>query len=408
MRYFSIFLAIILCASFSACALTWDEAVSIADKNNNELISAKKALEASEWSYRRSISTFLPQLSASVGMTESLTATVAATAKTYSSGLSITQYLFKGMDGIYDIQAAYADLEYEKADLQTTKASVYYDLRYAFIDLLIAQESVTIMEEILIKRQENARLMQLRYESGKEDRGNFMTTQAEELKAKNDLSSAKRDLKLAKLKLSQILKKDISAVEGAQEIKAPSTVDYNELMKDTPSYVKLIKQIESAEIAQRSSISGFLPSISLSGSSRMTGPDWPPDSENRSWSLNLSYPFFPGGSNIADRAIAGAQLDQAKEDFEWSKKELRYSLEDAHEGYTEALESLEYAKVSLAASKERAEINQAKYLNGLVNYDEWNRIENTYIQARQSLLSSRKSAYFAEALWHKTYGGWIK
>jgi outer membrane protein TolC len=64
--------------------------------------------------------------------------------------------------------------------------------------------------------------------------------------------------------------------------------------------------------------------------------------------------------------------------------------------------------VQLAASKERAQITQVKYMNGLVNYDEWYRIENTYIQAQKTLLSSQKSAYVAEALWNKTYGGWVK
>jgi outer membrane protein TolC len=168
------------------------------------------------------------------------------------------------------------------------------------------------------------------------------------------------------------------------------------------------KQFESADIANRATLSGYLPSISLSASRRSSGDEWPPNEGSSSWGWNLSYSLFPGGSNIADSFIKGSQLDQAKADLDVAVKSLRYDLQNALNGYINALESLEVAKVQLSASRERAQISQAKYMNGLVNYDEWYRIENAYIQAQNSLLSSRRSAYLAEALWHKTYGGWIK
>jgi outer membrane protein TolC len=151
-----------------------------------------------------------------------------------------------------------------------------------------------------------------------------------------------------------------------------------------------------------------LPSLSLSGSYRKSGDDWPPDTSSKSWSLSLSYSLFPGGSNVAERAIEGAQLDAAREDFARSVKDLRYSLQQAYQDYEDALEALEVTKISLAASQERAKITEVKYLNGLIGYDEWYRIENTSIQDQKSLLTSRKSALLAEASWHKTCGGYVQ
>jgi outer membrane protein len=374
----------------AASSLTWSEALSQAQQKSHELISAQKEVESSEWSYRKAISAFLPQLSASAGMTETLNSTNSADSKSYSYGVNATQYLFKGTEGIYGIQSAYANVEYEKAGLQATKAAVLYEMRSAFLDLLYAQENVTLSEKILKQREQNSRLIQLRYESGKEDKGNLMTTQADEAQAKYDLSAAKRDLKLARLKLSQLLQSDVSRV------------------KAVPSYIMAGKQLEMAELSQKASISGFLPSLSLSGSYRNKGSEWPPDEESKSWSLNLSYSFFPGGSNIADRVIAGTNLDQAREEFDQSLKDLRYSLEDNFEGFQDALQALEISKISLAATEERAKITNAKYLNGLTGYDEWYRIENAYIQAQKQLLFSRKSALLAEAAWHKSYGGYVK
>jgi len=387
-----------------AFPINWDEARTLMQSKSNELISARKQLESSEWSYRRSISTFLPQLSASASMSEDLN----ALSKTYSYGLSATQYLFKGMEGIYSIQSAYANLEYEQASLRSTQASVYYELRSAFLDLLFAEQEVSLLEDILKQRKQNTELIQLRYESGKEDKGNLMTTQADEKQAEHDLSSARRDLKLARLKLSQLLGADVEQAQETEKIEKPAAADYDNLLKSVPAYVMAKKQLEAAELAQKATIGGFLPSLSLSGSYRRSGSDWPPDSSSKSWSLNLSYSFFPGGSNIADRAKEGADLDAAREDFERSVKDLRYSLEDVYQGYENALEALDVAKVSLAASKERAMITQAKYLNGLTGYDEWYRIENTFVSTQKSLLNYKKNALLAEALWHKTYGGYVK
>jgi outer membrane protein TolC len=89
-------------------------------------------------------------------------------------------------------------------------------------------------------------------------------------------------------------------------------------------------------------------------------------------------------------------------------KDLRYSLEKDFEGLRGALDALEISKISLAAAEERANITNAKYLNGLTGYDEWYRIENAYIQAQKQLLSSKRSALQAEAAWHKSYGGYVR
>jgi len=137
-------LVLVLSAS-NVFALTWQEALKVAEKNNHELISAQKQVEASEWSYRKAMSVFLPNLSAQASIGE-------ATARASSYGLSVTQTLFDGTQNIYGLKSAYADLESEKASLAATRASVYYDLRSAFITLVIKQEQLKLYEQLLDQR----------------------------------------------------------------------------------------------------------------------------------------------------------------------------------------------------------------------------------------------------------------
>jgi outer membrane protein TolC len=79
-------------------ALTWPETVSLAEKNNNDLIGAKKQFESYEWSYKKAFSSFLPQLSASSSMRENM----CTNEKTYSYGLSASYALFNGGSNIAD------------------------------------------------------------------------------------------------------------------------------------------------------------------------------------------------------------------------------------------------------------------------------------------------------------------
>lgn len=389
-------------------ALSWPDIKELAPGINNDLKSAEKDLESAEWSYRKSFSVYLPQVSANASIRENISATTGAAAKIYSYGLSASQTLFDGMGGIYDIQTAHLNVKYKRAYLQSIKSAVYYDLRKAYVDLLTAQENVKLLGKILSQQKENVRLIKLRYESGKEDKGNLMQTQSDQAQAEYDVASAKRSVTLARLKLTQLLEKEFASVEGKSGVKNPAVENFEDLVKNTPSFVMAESQLKSAETAKNSVLSEFLPSVALSGSYNKSGNSWDSSVSSKSWSLNVSMPIFPGGSNIADIFIKNANLEKAKEDFSGSIKTLRYSVQEAYEAYLDALEALKVADASLAASSEREKISKAKYLNGLADYDEWNRMETAYITAQKNKLSREKSALLAEAAWHKSYGGWVE
>ncbi|MBI5399502.1 TolC family protein [Candidatus Saganbacteria bacterium] len=119
-------------------------------------------------------------------------------------------------------------------------------------------------------------------------------------------------------------------------------------------------------------------------------------------------PIFPGGGNFADRAIYGLFLDKAREDFAKKQKELYYDIKSAYEGFKNAVEVYQVQKNYLNSSVERAKIAAAKYLNGLITYDEWDRLQTQYISDQTGLLSSQRAVLAAEADWLKSYGGRVK
>ncbi|MCX5750721.1 MAG: TolC family protein [Candidatus Saganbacteria bacterium] len=336
---------------------------------------------------------YLPQLSASAALGQTTSGTLAATTNSSSYGLNVSQTLFSGMDNYYNYLSAKASYDYYQAAQQKTEADVFNKLRQTFVDLAIAEENITLQKQILERRTNNSDLITLRYDSGKEDKGAMMRTKADQADARFNLDSAQRGKVLAKLKLSQLLSAEVDGADGQLLFSLPALPVFDKLLSAAPAYQMAGKQLENADISYKQTISGFLPSVSLSGSTRMSGTNWPPTGSSNSWSLSVSYPFLPGGSNITSRVQYAAQYDKAKQDFINTQNNLKYAIESAYRDFLDAAEAEEIAKIYVDASAERAEIARVKYLNGLIWYDEWDRIENDYISAQKTWIARRKAAY---------------
>lgn len=403
--FFAIF-AVFLFATIVS-ATTWNEVIVLAQKNNNQLLSAQKQLEAARWAYVRSYSGFLPQLSASLASTQTSVASAGATSN-YSYGLNATEYLFNGPSNIFSVRSAFINYELGQVNYYSTMAEVFLQVRQAFIDLLIAEKNADLQAKILDRRQENSRLIELRYESGAEDKGNLLRTKANEAQAAYSLSSAQRSRRLARLKLSQLLGSEINSVEGETGLSAEKSPDFGSLLTNSPDYLSAKYQLDLAEAASQGTLNEFLPSVYLAGSYRKSGANWPPDADSSAVSLNVSYSFFPGGANLADKIINNLDLDKARQDFQKNSKDVRFGLESAYEQYNDALENLEAQNSLASAVIERAKIGQEQYIDGLISYTEWDISENEYISAQIGLLNSQKNALNAQAAWYKSYGGYLQ
>jgi outer membrane protein len=402
--FFAMIMVVFLSTAQAICA-TWQDTTKLA-ANNDDYVSAVKQLDSAEWSYKRTWTNFFPQLSASAGYTD--TSVPEDTPRSYSYGLSATQTLFKGFQNMNSLKSSYASYQYYKANLDKTASDVFYSIRVAFIGLYIAQENLDLTEKILTSVKENARMIRLRYDSGREDKGNLLTTVASQKDAEYAVSAAKRELDLSKLKLSQLVSREITTTDGTLIVSVESDPDFSSLTEKAPSYLMAKYSLEGSDIAAQNTLAGFLPTVSLSGNYRRTGEDWPPDTLSKSVSLNISYSFFPGGANIIDKYIGDINLEKAKRDFDSSKKDLMYNIESAYSNARNAIDSLEVKRAQLDAAKERSKIADAKYQNGLITFDEWNRITNDNITAQKNFLQGKRSALDSAAVWKNSFGGYEK
>jgi outer membrane protein TolC len=83
---------------------------------------------------------------------------------------------------------------------------------------------------------------------------------------------------------------------------------------------------------------------------------------------------------------------------------LLVRLKQAWAGYVESEEKLKVDQAFLEAAVLRAEIARSRYNNGLMSFEDWDRIENDLIQRQKTVLQSQRDRVTAEAAWEQAQG----
>ncbi|MDH3513536.1 MAG: TolC family protein, partial [Gammaproteobacteria bacterium] len=86
------------------------------------------------------------------------------------------------------------------------------------------------------------------------------------------------------------------------------------------------------------------------------------------------------------------------------ERQLLVRLKQAHAGYVESVEKLKVDQAFLEAAVTRAEIARSRYNNGLMSFEDWDRIENDLIQRQKTFLQSQRDRVTAEAAWEQAQG----
>src|SRR3989304_4644550 len=242
----------------------------------------------------------LPQLSAGAGYSDSSgSATTAGT--NYSTSLSLSQNLFSGFQDSARIEQGAANLTQAEASLATAKAKLSQELKSAFAGLQFAQDNVTLTEKIVQRLEENLRLVELRFEGGRENKGSFTLTRATLAQARYENLQAQQALASVQAQFARGLGRAEPGglqIIGNVPVTAPGAApDFRQLVQQTPDLLQARAQERSAVADVTLARAGFYPSVDLTGSVAREGQDWTPDKDRRTVGLNLTIPLFSGGKD---------------------------------------------------------------------------------------------------------------
>lgn len=392
--------------------LDWQSALVLVQQNNTELAAAKESYQAVQSLEAVARSGFLPELSATVSSTQSYSEqTSTQTQRSESAALTLSQNLFAGFSDLNKYRQAQQNTLIARLQYQQAKAKVSSDFKNAYAGLIYAQDYVILTQKILARRAENLSIVQLRFNSGRENKGSLLLSDAYHQQAVYDSVQATLQLDVAQSALAQVLglavtEDRISVTKDIPMSALPNLMDldFKKTAVMTLDYQKAVAQSDSAQFAYEQSKSHYFPSLNLVGSVGRIDTEFPPQNDRWSIGLNLTLPLYSGGSGSANQQSAKYQRLSAEINQSTVAYQMHVKLKQAYSQYKLAIEKVKVDEKFKLAAQMRSEIAKKKYNNGLMTFENWDIVENDLIQREKSNLTSFRDRVSGQSNWEQIQG----
>jgi outer membrane protein TolC len=387
--------------------LTWEDCVALALRRNPELASSRFSEAARRAAYRGSYNGLMPSLSLSNAYSDSSASPV----NKWSAQATASMDLLNASD-IADIRSSAALLSQAQAGRRAASANVRFGLRQAFAQTLFAQRNLEVSRDIRDMRARGASMVALRYDSGRESKGNMLRAKAQLAQAEADLNQAVRRLRVEARTLERQL-----GVDGYQAVVAtgalsaaaapPLPADPAALLAGRPD----VSLQQAAVASARAGLSGARSTLwpSLSGSytrGRAGRKEFPGGPYSWSGALTLSFPLFGGGPTSTYYAIKAASrgLDSAEQDLRSVTAQAVVDLEATWASYAGTVDQVAVQRALLAAARQRNEEADVRYASGLLTYDSWEIIASDRIGTERQAVNADLNAVVSQAAWERALG----
>ncbi|NTV98131.1 MAG: TolC family protein [Chlorobiaceae bacterium] len=399
----------------AAETLTWQQCIDEAKQAHPDLYSALASVQQSEADKRITRGALLPRITSSISTHESgSTEKGGSSYSAYSYSLSAQQLLFDGHKTSNMISSNEEAIKAARQNYIAVSAEVRYALRAAFTELLKAQDLLGLTMEIADRRSMNVRLINLRYNGGREHVGSLGQARADLAQAEFEVSQAQRGLVLAQSKLASALGRDAHTplrVQGSYSAARippgipPGIPSFELLAKNNPLFQQLDLQRKAARYDLKAARSACSPDLYLTSSiGRGTVDSLPFDALDWNAGLTLSVPIYEGGTGRAKVSRAIAIVSQRNAEEKSGYLRILDALQEKWKNFLDVSQMVTVKKKNLAAAVERSRIANAQYSNGLVSFNEWVIIENNLVSAKKEFLNAEADLLIAEAQWIQAKG----
>ena len=370
----------------------------------------------------------LPDLSASVGqnfsfgrgLTEANTYSNTNTSSTsFSLGTSVP--LFTGFQipnqiklNQLNLEAATADLEKAKNDIQTQVAKAYVQILY---DMEIADVA---RRQVAIDSMQVVRLQAL-VDNGKASGAELSQQQASLASSRLTATQAENTQRLAVLTLTQLL--ELPTPDGFTVVRpvlneelrmknqgcpSPDAI-YAEALGVKPEILAQQLRLRATDHSIKIAQAGYMPTLSLSGglgSNYYTTSGFNADgfgtqlknNFSQYIGLNLSIPIF---NRFQTRnSVRNARIEQQNQQLalDKTKKTLYNEIQQVYYNTLNAQEKEKSSAEAVRSSNDAFQLMQAKYENGKATITEFNEAKNTYLRAESDYVQARYELLYQFAL----------
>lgn len=391
-------------------AVTWAVLVRQALANNPDLREARARVESKARSRDIAFGDYLPAVDGGVHKSASRT-TSGPTSDRLSLDISARQSFFDGLGTTGKWLGARKDLEAERFAYNEMSADICHRLRTSYINVIRLEKLFETNRLISERRKQNAEMVRLRYEAGRENLGSALRAEAIAEQAAFDVRQTERQLEKEALRLAREsggefvlpLRVDDDLEKMTKFVKLPEE-DYAGLADETPAVLRLLKVAESAKAEMMSAQSSVWPQVDGTYEYGYSGDRASHLKDQSSIGVSVTMPFFEGGKNVAAIRKAKADYDAAENAVRSARDETVAQLAAARAPFIDAVEVVQVRKKFLEAARERAEIIRTEYATGLVNFLDFDTAEQENANAEKEYVESLANVFIQQSQWAKIRG----
>lgn len=398
--------------STSDTTLEWVSVVEEALQKNPDILQAKRNIDSSARSRDIAFGDYLPEVSGELNRSTTRASTNTPARDAFSVDIVGSQSLFNGFTTTGNFISAKKDLEAARWAYQDTSALVRLRLRSAYVELLRLKRLLEVSQRIANRRKQNADLIELRYQAGREHLGSALRAKAIAEQSAFEVRQTIRRMESQSLRLGREMGGDFewaAQVKGNLELMVPAiekaNPDYSSLAEQTPQVINAVKIAESYKAEVLSAQGALWPQVDANATYGYEGTKATADLRDAAFlGLRISLPFFNGGQNIAAIRKARSDYKAALEFARSTRDEILTQLSEAWAQYVDAVEQVEVRQHFLEAARKRSEIVRSEYTTGLVNFQDFDIAEQDLSDSETRYVQSLSDVLIQKATWERLIG----
>ena len=385
----------LLCGATSARAVTWNDIRSSAATHILPLRSADQSIERADAAKDEAKGGFFPTLKATASSARTVDPEPAGSVTGSRLGVTASQNLFSGFSDQKNVEKFDAQKQSAVAARAVESVNQRNILRKIFNNGLYQQELLELSKKIVDRREQNVRIVNLRYSSGLENKSSYLKVQAAQLEAE-----ANRDLTTArysstKLEASRRSGRTIAAEERFEGSLIPD-LTIKVPAGQHPNIVRAQADRDAAASNVDVTRSGWLPQLTADASAYRAGTDFKLEPQNHyELGLTLTVPIFTPNQSPRYRE-ASSDLSKAEISLATAQLEFDLSLNDAKIVVEDAKRRVDVAIKTVEATEMQAEVYRKRYTLGLISFQDWDSAETDFIKANTDYLLVQQK--FADAV----------
>jgi outer membrane protein len=404
--------------SYAAESLTLDQAIDTALRNNPGLKAADAQIEVADAGVLRSVSGFLPRVTASETWTRTNNPLMALGTKlnqeivtpadfnpavindpdlisNYNTRLAVMQPVFSGGKEYIGRKQARLAREASVQDRERTRQETIYNVVKAYYGVLLAEELHKVALQSLETSEANVNLAQARYTSGAALQSDLLRAKVQRAEVREMVTRSRNGVRLATAALNfsmgvpQGIENDYSGTLSAQDVKTDITAVLDEAAAKRPDLMSMELNLRNAEKSVTMARSDYMPNLNLMGQM-----DWNSDkiagTDAKSWAVMavLQWNLFDGLVTRSKVKEALATSSRMKSLEEQTRSGIELQVRQAYYNLTASLDRISASASAVQEAEEGLRIVQKRYETGMTTFVDVLGAESALIRARTNALQA--------------------